>query len=187
MRDEKLIKRIRENAAELERLHSRISPEFRNSDQAVREKVDWEKTYREWYESYDALAFPGGLRTEFARLQNGDSGAVELAIQFLLADPWYFRSGYYKEDICRLLRKQTLTDEQCFELRKFILERVTGRTTGRLMRAYARLAVKVTNGDFEAELSRFATLPDTFAARRAQQVIAAIQSQREARGKANRD
>ena len=186
MRDEKLIKRIRENAAELERLRYRVSPEFRNSDQAVREKVDWERAYREWYESYDVLAFPGGLRTGFERLRRGELAAIDLAIQFLTADHWYIRSGYHKEEICRILKKQVLTAEQASDLRILILDHIRAKTAGRLMRAYAHLASKVGNPEFESQLATIAEQSNRFAAEKAEYVLATIRSQTQSQRKLNR-
>jgi hypothetical protein len=178
MPDEKLVKRIRANAAELERLRYRISVEFRNSDEAVREKVDWNRAYRDFYESYDLLAFPGGIKTEIERLQNGDPGAIELAIEFLEADPYYFRSGYHKEELCKLLSKQYFTEDQCANVRKLIVDRVCGRTPGRIIRAFTRLAGKVADAVFEAKMSDIAAESNEFAARHAQQVICAVKSYR---------
>ena len=63
-----------------------------------------------------------------------------MAIKFLEANPWYFRSGYHKADILKMLRKHALSDDQCARMRKVVLERVRGRPV-REMRAYARFAI----------------------------------------------
>src|SRR5437868_5972807 len=49
------------------------------------------------------LAFPGGLGHELRLLENGDLRAIELAVCFLEADPWFFRSGYIKADLIKQL------------------------------------------------------------------------------------
>ena len=69
------------------------------------------------FAKYDQLAFPGGLTKQFELLEAGDPEAIEMAVRYLEADPWYFRSGYYKADMLRFLRKHPLSDDQSARLR----------------------------------------------------------------------
>jgi len=85
----------------------------------------WKEAARVFHESYDRLAFPGGIAREFELLKAGEPTAIEMAVCFLEADPWYFRSGYHKADFLRLLRKHPLSDDQCARLRDVILKPCT--------------------------------------------------------------
>jgi hypothetical protein len=125
------------NAAELERLRERVHKMSRERGESPQKMAAWQEAARDFHASYDKLAFPGGLSREFELLRTGDAAAIEMAIRFLEANPWYFRSGYYKADILKMLRKLPLSEDQCDRMRKLILERVRGRPV-REVRAYTR-------------------------------------------------
>ena len=110
--------------------------EFRNSDEAVREKVDWNEAAATGTNPTTRWHFPADWIRSSRGYGNGDPRAIQLAIAFLEADPWYLRSGYHKEVLCAMLTKQALTDDQCATLWRWILERAGGRIPGRLMRAH---------------------------------------------------
>lgn len=163
------------NATELERLRERVHKMSRERGKSREQMAAWQEAARAFHESYDKLAFPGGLSREFELLRNGDASAIEMAIRFLEANPWYFRSGYYKADILKMLRKHPLSLDQCDRMRNLILERVRGLPV-REMRAYARFAVKVSTPQFEAELIDIAKNADRHAARHAQLVLDCLKS-----------
>src|SRR5512133_3867405 len=114
------------HAAELKRLRKKIYELARRRAESAEATAAWSQASKVFFEQYDQLAFPGGLHREFELLRSADENAIEMAISFLEADPWYFRSGYYKEDMLRLLRKVPLTDEQRSRMRDLILKRVRG-------------------------------------------------------------
>jgi hypothetical protein len=143
--------------------------------------ADWQEAARAFHQSYEMLAFPGGITREFELLKAGDPQAIEMAVRFLEADPWYFRSGYHKADLLKLLRKHVLTDNQCARLRNVILERIRGRPV-RETRAYCRFAPKVTNAEFESEVTTIAKNSNAHAARCAQWILECLKSA----GKASR-
>jgi hypothetical protein len=167
------------NAAELEKLRERVDEMFRERSKSPEHTAAWQKAALAFRTEYDKLAFPGGLSREFDLLRVGDATAIEMAIRFLEANPWFFRSGYYKVDILKLLRKHSLSDEQRARLRKVILERVRDRPV-REIRGYARFAPKVSTPEFEAEMTNIAENANRHAARHAQWVIDCLKS---ARGK----
>jgi hypothetical protein len=134
------------NAAQLEKLRERVDEMFRERNKSPEHTAAWQEAALAFRTEYDKLAFPGGLSKEFELLRVGDVTAVEMALRFLEANPWFFRSGYYKVDILKLLRKQPLSDEQCARMRKVILEPVRDRPV-RETRAYARFAPKVSTPD----------------------------------------
>lgn len=165
------------NAAELKKLRERVEEMFRERGKSPEHSAAWREAARAFRTSYDRLAFPGGLSKEFELLRAGDVTAIEMAIRFLEANPWFFRSGYYKADILKLLRKHSLSEEQCARMRKLVLERVRDRPV-REMRAYARFAPKISTPQFEAEITVIAANADRHAARHAQWVSDCLKSAR---------
>jgi hypothetical protein len=163
------------NAAELESLRQKIYAAARRRSEGPEQRAAWEKTSRAFFTAYDQLAFPGGLNRQFELLKTGDAEAIEMAIRYLEADPWYFRSGYYKADMLRFLRKHPLSDDQSSRLRVLILKRVRGRHV-RETRDYCRFAPKVTNPEFEAEIRSIADNSNRVASRHAQWVIDCLKS-----------
>ena len=154
------------SAAELDKLHERVHELARRRSESPEVKAAWREAAQTFHANYDRLAFPGGLTREFERLRNGDTEAIELAIRYLEANPWYFRSGYHKAEILKFLKRYPLTQEQCARLRQVILDRVRGKPT-REMRAYARLAPRVTNDQFEAEILAIKEKSNRYSARSA--------------------
>src|SRR5438045_3820199 len=108
------------NAAELETLRERVHEMFRERSKSPEHTAAWREAARVFHAAYDKLAFPGGISREFELLRVGDVTAIEMAIRFLEANPWFFRSGYHKADILKMLRKHPLSDEQCVRMRKLI-------------------------------------------------------------------
>jgi hypothetical protein len=158
------------NAAELERLRERVLETVRRRSESSRQRASWEEACRAFFAAYDKLAFPGGLNREIELLRAGDPDAIEMAVRFIEANPWYFRSGYHKADVLKLLKKLPLSDDQCARLRQAILERVRGRPL-REMRAYGRLALKISSPEFEMELANIAKNANRQAARHAQLIL----------------
>jgi hypothetical protein len=163
------------NAEELQKLHQRIHEEFSHRSESPERMAAWKEAARVFHESYDRLAFPGGIAREFELLKAGDPTAIEMAVRFLEADPWYFRSGYHKADFLRLLRKHALSDDQSSRLRDVILKRVRGRPV-REVRSYCRFAPKVTNAAFESEVVSIAQDSNGRTARAAQLLLQCLRS-----------
>ena len=163
------------NAAELEKLRKKVDEMFRQRSQSPKHEAAWREAARAFHAGYDKLAFPGGLSREFELLKVGDATAIEEAVRFLEADPWYFRSGYHKADILKMLGKHPLSEDQCARMRELILKRVRGRPV-REVRAYARFAPKVNTPQFEAEIIKIAKNSNRLAVRHAQWVLDCLKS-----------
>jgi hypothetical protein len=163
------------NANELNKLADRVREGAKRRGESAQQLEAWRKAARIFHESYDRLAFPGGLAKEFELLRAGDPVAIEMAVRFLEANPWFFRSGYHKEKTLSLLRRCELTDDQCARLRMVILDRVQGRPV-REMRAYGRIARKVTTPEFEAELRNITSSSNHLAARHATLVLGYLEN-----------
>jgi hypothetical protein len=96
-------------------------------------------------------AYPPGFWDDFKRLRDGDAAALETAIQFLEADPWFFRAGYVKERLIRFVKRSDLSAEQMARLRQVVMRAIEGRDS-REFRCYCRLAQRVATPEFRAEL-----------------------------------
>jgi len=83
-------------------------------------------------------------------LKAGSAGSVMVLLDFLLADPWCFRSGYVKADAMHALanRAQLLTAVQRRAAQEVVLHRLRHREP-RLLRHAARLAMAVWDDSLE--------------------------------------
>ena len=87
-----------------------------------------------------------------AGIRAGKPEAVEDGILFLEVSPRYFRSGYYKASVARVLKAAPLDEPQKERLRKVILDAVSSRV-GPEFNEYARLAIQVANAEFMGKLN----------------------------------
>lgn len=99
---------IESNAAELRKLHKRIHETFPHRSEGPEAQAAWEHACREFHESWDELAFPGGLRAGLRRIEAGDMQAIETAIQYLELRPFFFRAQYTRNHFTRLIKRHSL-------------------------------------------------------------------------------
>jgi hypothetical protein len=107
--------KIRENAAEIGRLHSRIHETVRHRHEGPKKRLEWEQACAEFHKRYSTLAFPGGYEGALARITSGDPNAMEVAICFLECRPYFF--GYMFKDILRRCRRAPLSPQQAARLK----------------------------------------------------------------------
>jgi hypothetical protein len=108
---------IAERAVEIDRLHRRIHEEFAQQPRTDEKREERIRACREFHERYGHLCFPGGWREGFINLaQAGDSHAVEVALCFLEARPYYFRSGYMWNELLKKSKRFPMSDEQSSRL-----------------------------------------------------------------------
>ena len=160
------------NAARLRELHDAIRETFRARDESAEARTRWSDACKRFHHEYDGLAFPGGLTKGLDRLRAHDPEAIEIAIQFLEVDPYFFRSGYIKTDLLRRLKRASLTKSQQQRLRNVILARISGPDR-RELRHYCRLAAALATPAFRMELEAMATAADARTARHARWALAA--------------
>jgi hypothetical protein len=98
-------------------------------------------------------AYPPGFWADIKRLREGDMGGLETAVAFLEADPWFFRSGYVKEMLIRLVRRMELPKAYAGRLEKVVLAVVDGRGR-REFPDFCRLARKVDTPELRGQLLR---------------------------------
>ena len=164
---------IKAAAAEITRLYAEIYrclPEREKSEEGLRR---WREACSRFHEAYPKLAFPGGLARLYAELPRGNRAAIEDAIRFLETDPYFFRSGYLKEELLRYLARAPLDPDQESRLRDVVLARVRGPAR-REFRRYCRLARRLSTTDFIAQLQEVAEREPGTAGRQADWVLQAI-------------
>jgi len=116
MDSDRIREKIRENAAEIVRLHSRIHETVRRRGENPKKRLEWEKACAEFHARYSSLAFPGGYKGALRRITSGDPNTMEAAICFLECRPYFFRSGYMFKDILRRCRRAPLSAKQATRL-----------------------------------------------------------------------
>lgn len=146
---------ISENAAQLRAMHAEIKRTFSLEPHGAAHIA----ACAAFHQAYDRLAFPGGLACFRKRLKRMETAAIDEAIEFLEADPWFKCSGYVKEEIVRRLKQATLTDRQRNRLAS-VVRRSTTAGTRRLARHLARLAPIVDSLSFRKGVESLANFSD---------------------------
>ena len=106
-------------------------------------------------------------------LKGGDQAHLEQAVTFLEADPWFFGSGYAKEDIIPAINRLVVTSSFATRLQAVILNMV-GRRNGREFRVYKQLACKVDAPELREQLARRVEQGDFDVRRRARWILEAL-------------
>ena len=116
--------------------------------------------------AYDRLVIEFGKRIDAAYPENivdwllsidaGNGDAIDQAVVYIEADPWLFRSGYFKDKLLRRLRRANLTETQRDRLRTALLAVVDGRDR-REFRRFCRLAHAIADDAFRQKLADRAT------------------------------
>lgn len=117
-------------------------------------------------DKYDDLSFPGGLKKGLDALDKADPNAIENAICFLEANPYFIRSGYIKEEIITKLKKIKLTKDQSSRLRKVVLNIVDNHYC-REFRYYCKLAREIKTKEFLKDIRERMKSKDKDRAKRA--------------------
>ena len=104
------------NAEEIGRLHARVKETAKLRDRRPDGLQNWQQACEAFHARYDALAFPGGFGTALERIAAGEPAAVDAALCFLEARPFFFRSGYMFKDILRTVKRAALNKEQAARL-----------------------------------------------------------------------
>jgi hypothetical protein len=140
------IQEIRAASAKLDALNKRIVETVRMRDRGPAERETWSKSCDEFYRLYPELFYPGGDKSLDA-LKRDESAAIEIALDFLDADPVHFRSGYTKEEVWRSLRGASLTVSDKLRLEGIAL-RYVERRIEREFWVMARVMSKLGSGGF---------------------------------------
>lgn len=116
--------------------------------------AEWRARAAEFWETMRA-ALPDAFADSVERVKRGDSSGVELLLDFLEADPMYFRSGYLKADLLRWLSHVTLTEAHLRRLRAIVVQ-VVSSNWRREFHRYCLFAKRLDAPEFRADLERLA-------------------------------
>ena len=112
----------------------------------------WEKTAAA-LPSSDGAFMPGLANGHGARVvPEARKRSVDTAIAFLEADPWFFRSGYEKQNIIRHLKRTPLTEPQRMRLARVVLAAIDGRDRIEF-RHFGRLACGIWSEFLDEEVA----------------------------------
>lgn len=164
------IAQIRENSKQLCVLNERIAETYRHRDCGPEQYARWVTACDEFHRRFDLLGYPGGS-AEFAKVKIGDADGMESAIQFLLADPRHFRSGYMKEYLWRTIPRHSLSpasQERLEEAALAYLHRKISREFWYMCRAMARIG----SGTLWIRVSQLALNDAPIVAKRAAYLLA---------------
>ena len=100
---------------------------------------------------------------------------IESAIVFLEEDPIFFRSGYLKANLLKILSRVELKNSQMARLRKVALA-IVDKKDCREFRWYCRLACKVQSPELKNELQQRMNSEDNNIKRRARWMLARIRN-----------
>jgi len=143
---------VKARAAEVESLDEALDRAYAARDGSAAANTAWAEAAAAFRSALDAFYAPydevlGGVRA-------GQSGAIEQATKYLVADPWCFRSGYLKAELMHALANTSLPKGVITPLREVVLHRIA-HPQPRLLRYAAQLAANLWDQDFEAQITRF--------------------------------
>jgi hypothetical protein len=108
---EELRAKLIENAAEINRLHSRIHEALH--DESDLDRRMWSQACSDLHTRYEELWLPGGPYPDFYnRILAGDPDVIEVALCFLEVRPYFFRSGYRWKTILKKCKRAPMSAEQ---------------------------------------------------------------------------
>ena len=138
----KTINKIRQDSNKINELVSKVDQAYSTRDLSEAHSIEWEDVCDDLHYNYEILYFPGG-EERLKRIRENDPIAIESAIQFLLADPYHFRSGYLKEYLWHWLQHCPLSNSDKHKLEQaallYLKRRIT-REFWAMCKAMARLA-----------------------------------------------
>jgi hypothetical protein len=132
---------IRQAEHEINARHARIYETLPHRTKSEAHRREWEDAclaFRAYRHPVFDLMRPDVLE----KIRSGADSWRSAAILFLEVDPWFFRSGYMKQRLLRVLKGATLTTQERQRLDAVFLAVVTSRDR-REFREYCRVAAKV--------------------------------------------
>lgn len=89
---------ILNNSTLLNHYQTQVHQKVGLRDSSLEYRQEWSDACDQFHNSFNTLFFPGGRET-LMKLRQHDPAAIDAAIDFLMADPVHFRSGYLKEKL----------------------------------------------------------------------------------------
>jgi hypothetical protein len=158
------VEQFRVRGAAAARAHEAVRSAF-GAGLRDRDPVAYNQLLRTFHAAV-AAALPSAQPRFMSALAAGDPRSAEVAIAFLEADPFFFRSGYEKQALIRHLKRIPLTDAQRERLGRVVIAAIDGRDRAEL-RHYGRLAAGVWTPALEQAVEARMDIPDAGVARRA--------------------
>ena len=172
MTSQQITQTILSNATRLANLHQAIEKTFAEKE---KHPQDYEQAVRLFQESYDALAFPGGLERGIRALKQHDPATIDVAIEYLKINPYFYRSGYIQEKILRFLKQSPLSKKQILNVHDVILHAITSDRPQASFREYCRLAAHLADETLRMHIENILrTQTEKKIIRRAQQMLETI-------------
>lgn len=120
-----------------------------------------------------ARAYPPGFDDAVLALKRGDSAYLDLAIEYLEADPFFYRSGYVREELLTYVKRLPRSREQDERLRAVLLM-VVDKRDRRDFRRFCALERWLDNAALRGELERRRVEGSPAVRRRAGWMLAAM-------------
>lgn len=135
---------ILDEAAKLQQLHATVHTTWAHRDRDARFR-------RVWSDACDAFhtyvsAIDRYLDRACDEKRYTDREVIEFSICFLEVDPWFFRSGFLKQELLTRLKRTELDKSAKERLRAVLIDAVNRRGT-REFKYYCRLAVRLATSD----------------------------------------
>jgi hypothetical protein len=159
------------NEAQAE-IHSAFKEVVKRNDESDPKTERWLNAIKAFNAAY-ARVYPEDLRLfEQGALPVSDVDTAEI-LDFLEADPVFFRSGYMKESLLGELKRRTLDRREVERLQGIILN-VIRKPDRREFRRYCRVATSVDDQDFRQKVRSLEDADDADVRRRATWVLDAL-------------
>jgi hypothetical protein len=161
------------NEAQAE-IHVTFKEVVNRNDESDPRTQRWLKAIKTFEAAY-ARVYPEDLRLlEQGAIPPSDVDTTDI-LDFLEADPVFFRSGYMKESLLGELKRRILDRREVERLQAIILN-VIRKPDRREFRRYCRVATTVDDQDFRKKLRDFEATDDADIRRRANWVSAALET-----------
>jgi hypothetical protein len=166
------VNRYQEMALQIENARKKIHATFANRGNSDRAYQVWLDACIEFNVTYHRLHTNDQLYPNEAQLKQGDVNAIQVAINYLSADLYYFSSGYNKELITSLLKRLVLAKKNIFstkqlkQLELILLNKVIS-CYGREFRYYCRLAKALPIDTLYNSLTALVNFPEPHTSLRA--------------------
>lgn len=145
---------IRVGAERLRRLNEAINTTVADRDNSPAEWAAWKEACAVFHAEYSTLFYPGGA-AQLKALSSCDMEALEIALDYLEADPYCFGSGYRKEMLWKHLPRCPLKNRQISRLENIALS-YTRRRMRREFWYMARAMARIGREAFWQEVREYA-------------------------------
>lgn len=141
---------IRRAERDMNTLIARINETVKHRGESQAAWDEWKKAAVALH-AYENPVFELWHKETLAAIREGERSAIESALTFLDADPYFFRSGYLKEKVLHALKRAPLAERDQERLQMIVLRAIEGRYK-REFRFYARLIPCLRTARFETGL-----------------------------------